>query len=67
MHLTEYYLNKDTLYEHNDGFLLNARDLLNATKFLHTIDYKRNSMKLDRASNQSLLEDYSIIEIYRRV
>ena len=35
-----------TLYEHNDGFSPNARDVVNAIRFLHTTNYKRNPIKL---------------------
>ena len=35
------------LYEHNDWISPIVKDVLNAIRFLHTIDYRRNPIKLD--------------------
>ena len=46
-----------TLYEHNDGFSSNVRDVLNAIRFLHFFDYKRNLIKPDLLNNRFFISD----------
>ena len=42
------------LYEHNDWISPIAKDELNAIRFLHTIEYKRNPIKLDLLDSKSI-------------
>ena len=45
-HLTKCYLINTTMYKQNEISQI-AKDVLNAIRFLHTIDYKRNPIKDD--------------------
>ena len=45
-HLTKCCLFNKTMYKHNEISQI-AKDVLNAIRFLHTIDYKRNPIKDD--------------------